>query len=403
MSDALAPARARAGTAAVFFLNGFAYASWVPRLAEVKLALALGEAELGLALLGVALGALAAMVAAGILATRVGSRATSTAALVLFAPAAVMIALAPGFGTLFVAFLAVGATAGALDVAMNSQGVAVERQYGRPIMSSLHGMFSLGAMTGAVAAGLFAGAGLALLPHLAVVAAVTVVLGVAGCACMLPARLDVGAGGPAFAWPNRAVLPLGLIGFCALLTEGAVGDWSAVYLHESLGSGTGNAALAFAAFSLTMAVGRFAGDGLVARLGGAAVARAGGLVGAVGLTLCLLIGHPAAAIMGFALVGAGIACTFPIALSAAARTPGLPAGTAIAAVCTIGYLGFLVGPPSIGLAAEVLELPLALGLLVGLLAAIALFGGRAGLGCSNATRPSREVRSDGVTSQREAS
>jgi MFS family permease len=398
MSHALGPARARVGTATVFFLNGFGYASWVPRLAEVKLDLALSEAALGFALLGVALGALGAMPLSGALANRFGSRRTTTAALVAFAAAQVLIALAPGLALLFAAFLVVGAAAGALDVAMNAQGVAVERRYGRPIMSSLHGMFSLGAMSGAALTGAIAIAEVALLPHLVVIGALILALGLPACRLMLPAGFDVGSG-QAFAWPDRSVLVLGLIGLCALLAEGAVGDWSAVYLRESLGAGTQTAALAFAAFSLMMAGGRFAGDGLIARFGGTRIARTGATMAALGLAAGLLIAHPAAAIVAFALVGAGIACTFPITLSAAARTEGLPAGTAIAAVCTIGYLGFLAGPPTIGLAAELLGLPLALGLLVLVLGVIGLLGGRVGLGAATPTRPKEAAGPGGATSQ----
>jgi fucose permease len=160
------------------------------------------------------------------------------------------------------------------------------------------------------------------------------------------------------------------------VSEGAIADWSAVYLSKSLGAGTSVAATAFAAFSLAMAAGRFSGDRLVLRLGGDLVVRAGGALAAAGLGLTLLIGHPLVAILGFALVGAGLSCVFPIVLSAAARTPGLPPSASIAAVCTVGYVGFLIGPPAIGGLAELLGLPAALGLVVLLCALIAALGSR---------------------------
>lgn len=369
------PWRARAAVAAVFFLNGFGFANLVPRLAEVKLGLGLGEAAFGVALLGLAGGALLAMPLTGALCARLGSRSVTATALFLFAPAPILLALAPSLPALAGAFLALGVAAGALDVAMNAQGVAVEQGYPRPIMSSLHGMFSLGAMTGALTAGAVAVLGLDLLPHLAMVAGLLLAVGSVACPAMLPARFDASGAGPAFALPTRGLLVLGGIAFCALLAEGAVADWSAIYMHESLGAGTELAAAAFATFSVTMAAGRFLGDRLVARLGPGLVARAGALLAAAGLAGALVVGHPLAAILGFGLIGAGIACTFPIVLSAAARSGELPAGHAIAAVCTLGYFGFLVGPPTIGLVAELTGLPQALGLLLLLFGVILGLGG----------------------------
>jgi fucose permease len=368
--------RARAGVAAVFFLNGFGFANVVPRLAEVKSGLAVGEAEFGVALLGLAGGALLAMPGTGGLCGRYGSRAMTALALFLFALALILLPLAASLLALAGAFLAIGMTMGALDVAMNAQGVAVERRHPRPIMSSLHGMFSLGAMSGAISSGLLAAAGLDLVAHLASIAGTLIVAGLFACAAMLPARFDAWGAGPAFARPTRGLVLLGMIAFCVLLAEGSIADWSAIYLHESLGAGTELAAAAFATFSVTMAIGRFSGDRLVARVGGDIVVRAGGALAAAGLGLTLLIGHPVVAVIGFALVGAGLSCTFPVVLSTAARSPEMPPSAAIAAVCTLGYFGFLVGPPAIGGLAELIGLPAALGLVVLLCALVAGLGSR---------------------------
>jgi MFS family permease len=368
--------RARVGVAAVFFLNGFGYGSWVPRLAELQDKLRLSEGQLGLALFMIAIGALLAMPLAGAAAHRFGSRATSGLTVALFGLALPGVALAPGLLWLGLALLFLGAATGALDVAMNSQGVAVEKRYWRPIMAALHGMFSLGGMAGAAATGVIATADLALLPHFAGVGALVALLGLAACRAMLPAAAEKGAGGPGFARPSRAILLPGVVALAGLLAEGAVGDWSAVYLGASLGAGTTVAAAAFAAFSLAMAAGRFSGDRLVARLGGDLVVRAGGALAAAGLGLTLLIGSPAVAVLGFGLVGAGLSCVFPVVLSSAARAPGLPPSAAIAAVCTVGYFGFLIGPPMIGGLAELIGLPAALGLVVLLCALIAALGSR---------------------------
>jgi MFS family permease len=369
--------RARLGVAAVFFLNGFGYGSWVPRIAEIQDKLGLSEGQLGLALLMIAVGALLAMPLAGAAAHRFGSRAASGLTVVLFGLALPGVALAPGLLWLGLALLFLGAATGAMDVSMNAQGVAVEKRYWRPIMSSLHGMFSLGGMAGAAATGVIAAADLALLPHFLGVGALVAVLGLAACRPMLAAAAEGGTGGPGFARPTRAILLPGVVALAGLVSEGAIADWSAVYLSASLGAGTTMAAAAFAAFSLAMAAGRFSGDRLVARLGGDLVVRAGGALAAAGLALTLLIGSPLIAVLGFGLVGAGLSCVFPVVLSSAARTPGLPPSAAIAAVCTVGYFGFLLGPPAIGGLAELIGLPAALGLVVLLCALIAALGSRA--------------------------
>ena len=380
--------RARAGVAAVFFLNGFGYGSWVPRIAEIQAKLSLSEGQLGLALFMAALGALLAMPLAGAAAHRYGSRAATAVTVVLFGLSLPGLALAPTLHGLGLALLALGAAAGALDVSMNVQGVAVEKHYWRPIMSSLHGMFSLGGMAGAAATGVLAAGDAPLLPHFAGIAALVVALGVVACAPLLPAAAEAGAEGPGFARPSLGILLPGIVALAALLSEGAMADWSAVYLSSSLGAGTTTAAAAFAAFSMMMAAGRFAGDRLVARLGGDAVVRAGGALAAAGLGLTLLIGHPLVAVLGFPLVGAGLSCVFPIVLSAAAGTPGMPPSVSIAAVCTVGYVGFLVGPPAIGGLAELLGLPTALGLVVALCALIAALG-------SGARRPASALSPSG--------
>jgi fucose permease len=203
------------------------------------------------------------------------------------------------------------------------------------------------------------------------------VVSVFACRPMLPAAAEAGAEGPGFAGPSLGLLLPGIVALAALLSEGAIADWSAVYLGADLGAGTAPAAAAFAAFSMMMAAGRFTGDRLVARLGGDLVVRAGGALAAFGLGLTLVIGNSVVAVIGFGLVGAGLACVFPVVLSSAARTPELPPSAAIAAVCTIGYFGFLLGPPTIGGLAELIGLPAALGLVALLCALIAALGSRA--------------------------
>ncbi|MDP9411873.1 MAG: MFS transporter, partial [Actinomycetota bacterium] len=245
--------RARLAVAAVFFINGVALGSWFVRIPAVQQGLSLGEGLLGLALLGAAVGALVSMPLAGALISRFGSRRVVGATALLLPLSVVLPALAPGLLLLVGAVAVVGAANGALDVSMNSQAVAVEREYGRPIMSSFHAAFSFGGLAGATLGGLVASAGVAPLPHLAAVAALGVVAAALAYRALLPASADAAdEGEPAFARPTRALLGLGVISFCVLLGEGAMSDWSAVYLDGTLETGPGFAAAGYAAFSLAM-------------------------------------------------------------------------------------------------------------------------------------------------------
>ena len=215
-------------------------------------------------------------------------------------------------------------------------------------------------------------AGVAPRIHLVVATLALGALAAGALGSLLPPGADAPADEPHFARPTRAVLGLGFVAFLALLTEGAMGDWSAVYLHHTLGATSAVAALGFAAFSLTMAAGRFAGDALVARLGDAEVVRRFTGGAALVLGLALGVGTPWAAIAGFAAVGFGVANLIPIVFRAASRLRGVAPSEGIAAVGTFGYVGFLSGPPLIGFAAELLTLPLALGLVVAALGWIAI-------------------------------
>ncbi len=218
----------------------------------------------------------------------------------------VLPALAPGLLSLVLAVAVVGAANGALDVSMNSQAVAVEKGYGRPIMSSFHAAFSFGGLAGALIGGFVAAAGIGPLPHLAAVAFLCATVAVVAYGSLLPASADAAdEGAPAFARPTRALLGLGVISFCVLLGEGAMSDWSAVYLDGTLGTGPGFAAAGYAAFSLAMAFGRLFGDGLAERLGHVRLVRACGALAAVGLGVALFVGQPVFALVGFACAGRG--------------------------------------------------------------------------------------------------
>jgi MFS family permease len=366
-------ARARAAVTAVFFLNGIVFVSWYSRLPDIQEELDIGNGELGLALLGAPVGLLLAMPLAGAVASTVGSRPLVLAA-PLWLSAVILPALAVDVVTLALATFVVGAMNGVLDISMNIQGLAVERAGSKRIFNSLHAAFSFGALGGALAGGAAAAAAMEPLTHLAIIAAVGAVASAIAARGLLPAAAEPRSEGPRLARPSRRLAALGAVAFCTLLAEGAVFDWSGIYLKRETDASAALVPAGLAAFNLTMAFGRLGADRVSERFGSESVGRAGGVLAAAGLGVALTLGTPAAAIAGFAVMGLGVAALFPLALRAAGYDAEV-AGPAVAAVSGLGYTGFLIGPPTIGLLAEAIGLTAALALVCVLLALAAALAG----------------------------
>ncbi|WP_313901540.1 MFS transporter [Methylobacterium sp. J-076] len=340
-----------------FLIVGIGTAAWAPLVPYVKLRAGLGEAQLGLLLLCLGVGSIAAMPLAGAASARFGLRPVflvGTAAIGLTLP---VLATADAASVLAPALFLFGAGMGVVDCAMNLQAVAVERTAGRPMMSGFHGLYSLGSLVGALAAGalLIAGLGPAATTLLAV-AAIGALLAAAWPGILARAAT---AGGPAFALPRGAVLLIGVLCGIVFLTEGSVLDWSAVFLVQDRGLDPARATLGYAAFSVTMTAGRLAGDRIVARLGRPRVLVLGGLCAAAGLAVTVLVPDWGAALLGYALVGAGCANIVPVLFTAAGRQEAMPPSVAVPAVTTFGYAGVLAGPAAIGFIAQATSLPAA--------------------------------------------
>ena len=353
---------ARVALTFVFLADGVMVGSWASRIPAVKDGLGLTTSQLGVALFAMSLGALVSMPLAGWLDERVGSARIALVALLGGGSSLWLAGVAGSLGALVGALALFGAGFGAVNVAGNAQGIALERAYGRSILSSFHAAFSAGGLIGAAAGGLAAARGVEPPAHFAAVA-VTLALVAFGAGRLLP-RADVGCETFALVRPPRALLLLGCAAFFTLLAEGAAADWSAVYLRGSLGSTAAFAALGYTAFSLAMVASRLAGDRLDETIGPAALAGGGGVVSAVGLAAALAIGTTPAALVGFAAMGAGLGVMVPVIFRTAGTTPGVTPGIGIAAVSTIGFLGFLAGPPAIGIAADVIGLRAALAVVV---------------------------------------
>jgi len=370
----LMPSTARTAVTVVFFASGASYGSWVARIPALQDGLEATKSELGLALFGVAAGAVVALPLAGWLSTRLGSRRVTRAALVAVALALPLPALASSLLGLGLAFAALGGAGAMLDLAMNAHGVAVEERYARPILSSFHASFSFGGLVGAVVGGLAAAAGISPLVQFTGAAAVIAAIAVWSGRSLLSRHVDRVETGPVYGRPSRALAALAVLAFAVLLAEGAAADWSGVYLNDTIGTGEGAATTAFIAFSATMTLGRVAGDRLTAAWGSVALTRAAGALAAAGLGSALLVESAPVAVVGFACLGAGLATVVPTVFRAAGTRTSSP-GAGIAAVSTVGYSAFLVGPPVIGLLADATSLRLALAVVVGLCALIAVLAG----------------------------
>jgi MFS family permease len=367
--------RARRAVSTVFFVNGVLIAAWAPYIPRIKGELDLSARSLGFVLLAMALGAVAALPAAGFLVERFGARVTLAAAVALGYIALPFTLLAPGGVSLAAVLVVMGASTGVTDVAMNANGAAVEHRYGRPILSSLHALWSIGAFTAAGTTALVTAIGLPAELHLVGVSLLAGAAGLVACSRLMPAAERTDDRRPGRARPTRRILGLTLIALSAFLAEGAINDWGALYLRSSLGQSAAVGAAGYAVFVGSMALMRLTGDRLTARLGRVPIVRTGAALAGVALALALLAGQPAIAFVAFACVGLGLANVFPLVVSAASRSRRPTPAVAIATVSSGGYAGVLIGPPAIGFAADASSLPFALGLIVVLCALTAALSG----------------------------
>jgi len=366
--------RASRAVALIFSLVSIFIGSWFARIPKVQTDLGLSESALGLVLLGMPAGTLLVMPLTGWLVARWGAGpVTFGAALGQGIPFLGLPVVGSGMGLGGLLFAA-GAVNGTLNVAMNARANAVEEAREAAIMSTCHGFFSLGGMVGA---GVGSAAAAMALPLEWQFAAL---IGLGGLVVLL--HRDVLLGGPAtkqtdpaFAVPPRSLLGLAALLFFILLAEGAVSNWSAVYLRKGLGASAGVAGLGYAAFSAAMAVGRLHGDRLLERFSAREVVPVGALVACLGLGTGVLIAHPVSGIAGFFMQGLGFAVLVPVLYRTAARTPGLAPGTSLAAVASAGYVGLFTGPPLLGFVAETVGLSGAIGLVAVLAGAVALGAG----------------------------
>lgn len=359
--------RHRFAVLAVFFICGFIFANYAARLPDIEVKYGLTHALLGQILLCGSIGALSAMPFAGWLTVRFGSRQITAISAAFFSFMVCLMPALPNFWALGAVFIVLGFANGALDIAMNSQAVAVEKMYERPLMSSFHAAFSVGTLAGALIAAFFAKIEATLSQHFMVIGGMAFTAAIwAGQNLVKDDIQPEEKSSAKFQLPNRALAGLGLIAFCCMLGEGAMADWTTIYMHKTLGFDTATAPLGYAAVTAAMTLGRIFGDKIIQYFGNQKVLIASSILAFSGLLMVLLTNSIVFSIIGFFVVGLGISIVVPIAYSVGGNAKGLPSGVGLAMITTIGYAGFVIGPPTIGFLADAFSLQKALGFVAGL-------------------------------------
>jgi MFS family permease len=364
---AAAPRWPATAVTAVFVVHGVLFASWTAHIPHVQAHIGLSDGRLGFALLGAPVGSVTAMMASAYLLPKLGSRRIVQIALVGYCAAGPLVGLTGSLPALFAALVLWGGFQGTLDVAMNTQAIAVERDSHRVLMSGLHGGWSIGSFVGAAIGALAVGAGITLTTQLLVLG--TVALAAAGLLTtrMLPDAVrphnQAGPLGKAASRWSGGMALLGAIAFASMLCEGATADWAAVYLSGPLHTTGIETGLGYVAFCLAMVIVRLSGNRLLSRFRADRLLPSLAAVATVGFATALLIANPMVALIGFGCLGIGLASVVPSVFSAAGRIPGLHPGTAVATASAWGWAGFVCGPPLIAQLSSLTSLPVALGLL----------------------------------------
>lgn len=364
--------RQQASTRAAFFIPGFVIAAWAPIVPFAKIRAGLDDAALGVVLLCLGLGSLVAMPIAGALAARHGCRRIMLCAVAAMLLALPLLAVVSTPWVLGAVLLAFGAAIGAMDCTMNVQAVAVEREAGHPMMSGFHAFYSIGSLAGATGATLMLTAGASLVAVTLAVGALALLVTSLSARGWRTNRAPREA--PLFALPRGVVILIGAVCFVTFLAEGAMLDWSAVFIHEVKAIDVSQAGWGFVVFNLAMTITRLVGDRIVVRLGRAQAVLAGGIVGSAGLAVATLAPGFGAALLGYALLGVGCANIVPVMFTLAGTQTRMPESVAIPAVTTMAYTGVLIGPALIGFVAHGSSLTVAFVLVAIALAAASALG-----------------------------
>ncbi len=356
---------ARVSVTIFFFVNGLIFASWASRIPDLQSAFSLDNSKMGFVLLAHSIGAFVSMPFTGILIQKIGSKFVSLYAAIAFITFFVLIGLAPSYIVLMIVFFMTGSATGIMDVAMNSQAVIVEHEYHKPIMTFFHAMFSIGMVVGGLVGSYFVGYQQSISTHLLFIAALSIIMVLYGYRSMLgepPQSLESKT--KSRMRPSLPIIALGIIALCCMIGEGAMSDWSTNYLKNILQTSPSYTTFGLTAFAGSMTIGRLFGDKGRALWGDSKLLSFGSLMALAGMILIMSTYHFIIVILGFALVGLGLSNIVPIAFSIAGNLKGITPGVGISMVSTIGYTGFMFGPPLIGFIADAYDLRVAFGLLI---------------------------------------
>ena len=365
-SEIVSGRQKRIAVSVFFFIAGFTFASWASRIPQIQFKLGLNEAQLGSVLLALPIGLMVSLIMAGALITRLGSKTVLIASAFLYSLILISLGFAQNVWQLIAGLFFFGIAGNLFNISVNTQAVGVEKIYGRSIMASFHGTWSLAGFTGAAVGTMMVSFQLEPLVHFVICASIGWLFVFFFHGKLIQAT-DKGKQ-PAFALPDKFIFQLGLIAFGCLVCEGTMFDWSGVYFKKVVEAPASLTTLGYAAFMGCMATGRFIADRIVMKLGSKTMLISSGLIIFSGMMLAVLMPSVAVATLGFMMVGFGVSSVVPIVYSKAGQSKTMHPGQALAAVSTVGFAGFLAGPPLIGFVAEASSLQWSFGLvaLIGL-------------------------------------
>jgi MFS family permease len=330
----------------MFFLAGLCFASWASRIATVQQTLGLSDAGLGAVLFSLPVGLMCSLPFSGWIITIIGSKRLLISALIVYSLALISLSLAQSVVQLIGCLICFGFASNSVNISVNTQAVAAEVMYKKPIMASFHGLWSLAGFTGAGIGTFMIANGIVPLHHFVLITIIVLVM------IILTAKYlkedKVINSGPVFVMPDKSLITLGIIAMCSMICEGAMFDWSVIYFKKVVLAPTALVGIGFTAFMCTMAGGRFIADWFAHRYGLKRILQTSGTLTVAGLLIAVIFPYFYTAMAGFLLVGAGVSSVVPMVYSAAGKSKTMSPGVALAAVSTIGFIGFLFGPPIIG-------------------------------------------------------
>lgn len=356
LSMALPQNRAyRISVSTFFFIAGLNFATWASRIPDIKLKLHLTDAGFGTVLFALPVGLMTSLPLSGWLVSKYGSKQMALLAALCYPVLLTMLGVTNTSWQLAGVLFVFGVFGNLLNISVNTQAVGVESLYGRSIMASFHGVWSVAGFTGAFVGTLLISLGFTPFIHFAVVCVASALTALAIHRYSLPKDINKGYQ-KIFAKPDAALLKLGVIAFCCMISEGTMFDWSGIYFQKVVQVPKELTTLGYVAFMSTMAGGRFTGDWLANRIGKKTMLQVSGVIIAAGLLTAVIFPHIVTATLGFLLVGMGVSSVVPLVYGEAGKSKNMSPGVALAAVSSIGFLGFLIGPPMIGFISQAFNL-----------------------------------------------